>query len=61
MTRENRLVEVIVILGIWFFYQAACWFVKVFIWQVWGVPGMLLSVPLLAVVRTWDVSFKSLV
>jgi len=31
--------SVIVILGIWFFYQ------------VWGVPGMLLSVPLLAVVR----------
>ncbi|CAE7579679.1 Nlrc3 [Symbiodinium natans] len=32
--------SVIVILGIWFFYQ------------VWGVPGMLLSVPLLSVVRT---------
>ncbi|CAE7904760.1 unnamed protein product, partial [Symbiodinium necroappetens] len=31
--------SVIVILGIWFFYQ------------VWGVPGMLLSVPLLSVVR----------
>lgn len=31
--------SVIVILGIWFFYQ------------VWGVPGMLLSVPLLAVMR----------
>jgi len=31
--------SVVVILGIWFFYQ------------VWGVPGMLLSVPLLAVVR----------
>jgi len=31
--------SVIVILGIWFFYQ------------VWGVPGMLLSVPLLAVAR----------
>jgi len=34
-----ELHSVIVILGIWFFYQ------------VWGVPGMLLSVPLLAVVR----------
>jgi len=31
--------SVIVILGIWFFYE------------VWGVPGMLLSVPLLAVTR----------
>lgn len=31
--------SVVVILGIWFFFQ------------VWGVPGMLLSVPLLAVVR----------
>lgn len=31
--------SVIVILGIWFFYE------------VWGIPGMLVSVPLLAVVR----------
>lgn len=38
--------SVIVILGIWFFYQ------------VWGVPGMLLSVPLLAVVRIMIKSVK---
>jgi len=38
--------SVIVILGIWFFYQ------------VWGVPGMLLSVPLLAVVRNVIKSVK---
>ncbi|CAE7741690.1 unnamed protein product, partial [Symbiodinium pilosum] len=38
--------SVIVILGIWFFYQ------------VWGVPGMLLSVPLLSVVRIMMKSMK---
>lgn len=38
--------SVIVILGIYFFYQ------------VWGVPGMLLSVPLLAVVRSMMKSMK---
>eukprot|EP00928_Gymnodinium_smaydae_P014826 TRINITY_DN15444_c0_g1_i2.p1 TRINITY_DN15444_c0_g1~~TRINITY_DN15444_c0_g1_i2.p1 ORF type:complete len:539 (+),score=107.65 TRINITY_DN15444_c0_g1_i2:155-1771(+) len=38
--------SVIVILGIWFFYQ------------VWGVPGMLLSVPLLAVIRLLLKSMK---
>ncbi|CAE8725136.1 unnamed protein product, partial [Polarella glacialis] len=39
--------SVIVILGIWFFYQ------------VWGVPGMLLSVPLLAVVRIMMKSMRN--
>ncbi|CAK9113991.1 AI-2 transport protein TqsA (Transport of quorum-sensing signal protein) [Durusdinium trenchii] len=38
--------SVIVILGIWFFYQ------------VWGVPGMLLSVPLLAAIRMMIKSVK---
>ncbi|CAJ1330756.1 unnamed protein product [Effrenium voratum] len=38
--------SVIVILGIWFFYE------------VWGVPGMLLSVPLLSVVRTGKLRWR---